>query len=96
MPAQPRLVIVGGPNGAGKTTLSNKIKDAWGLTYLGADQIAAEHGLGSTGRDAIRAARLFSSRVAETLAQRDSTLIESTLSGLSTRGLTTSKAPVTR
>jgi predicted ABC-type ATPase len=87
MPSRPRLVIIGGPNGAGKTTLSVRIAAAWGLTYLGADQVAAERGLGSTGQDAIRAARLFSRRVAEALARRESTLIESTLSGLSTKHL---------
>jgi len=87
VPTQPLLLVIGGPNGAGKTTLSARMTTAWGLTYLGADQIAAEQGLGSTGQDAIRAARLFSSRVGETLARRESTLIESTLSGLSTRRL---------
>lgn len=60
---------------------------AWGLGYLSADQIAAEQGLGSTGQEAIRAARLFSSKVASALARRESTLIESTLSGLSTKCL---------
>jgi len=85
MPTRPLLVIIGCPNGAGKTTLAVRMTAAWGLTYLGADQIAAEQGLGSTGQDAIRAARLFSSRVGEALAGRESTLIESTLSGLSTR-----------
>ena len=87
MPKQPRLVIIGGPNGAGKTTLSARMTAEWGLSYFGADQIAAEQGLGSTGQDAIRAVRLFSSRVSEALARLEPTLIESTLSGLSTRRL---------
>jgi predicted ABC-type ATPase len=87
VPIRPRLVIIGGPNGAGKTTLCVRMTTALGLTYLSADQVAAERGLGSTGQDAIRAARLFSSRVAEALATRESTLIESTLAGLSTRRL---------
>jgi len=87
MPTRPWLVIIGGPNGAGKTTLSARLTAAWGLTYLGADQIAAEQGLGSTGPNVFRAARLFSSRVGEALARRESALIESTLSGLSTRRL---------
>lgn len=87
MRPRPRLVIIGGPNGAGKTTLCERMKDPLGLTYLGADQIAAERSLGSTGQDAIRAARLFSGRAAEALARRESVLIESTLSGLSTRRL---------
>ena len=80
-------MIIGGPNGAGKTTLSARMTAEWGLNYLGADQIAAEQGLGSTGQDAIRAARLFSSRVSEALPRLEPTLIESTLSGLSTRRL---------
>jgi predicted ABC-type ATPase len=84
MPTRPWLVIIGGPNGAGKTTLSARLTAAWGLTYLGADQIAAEQDLGSTGPNVFRAARLFSSRVGEVLARRESALIESTLSGLST------------
>ena len=87
VPEQPRLMIIGGPNGAGKTTLSARIAAEWGLTYLGADLIAAEQGLGSTGPDAIRTARLFSSRVGEALARQEPTLIEATLSGLSTRRL---------
>jgi predicted ABC-type ATPase len=82
---EPRLVIVGGPNGAGKTTVSRLLMVEWRLEYLGADQVAEEQGLGSTGGDAVRAGRLFLAKVAEALAARRSVLVESTLSGLSTR-----------
>ena len=68
VPKQPLLMVIGGPNGAGKTTLSARMTAVWGLTYLGADQIAAQQELFSTGPDAIRAARLFSRRVGEVLS----------------------------
>jgi predicted ABC-type ATPase len=83
----PRLVIVGGPNGAGKTTLSRQLVEDWGLLYLGADEVAAELGLGSTGGDAVRAGRLFLERIDEALRARNSVLVESTLSGLGTTRL---------
>jgi predicted ABC-type ATPase len=85
--SDPRLVIVGGPNGAGKTTLSRQLVKDWGLLYLGADEVAAEMGLGSTGGDAVRAGRLFLARIEEAARARHSVLVESTLSGLGTTRL---------
>jgi predicted ABC-type ATPase len=87
VPTHPSLVVVGGPNGAGKTTLALGLATDLGCTYLGADQVASDHGLGRTGADAVRAGRLFRTAVAGRLARRDSLLLESTLSGLSTRRL---------
>jgi len=60
---------------------------AWGLTYLGADRVAEEQGLGSTGPEAIQAGRLFTARITEALEARTSIMLESTLSGLGTRRL---------
>ena len=36
-----RLAIVGGPNGCGKTTFARAYAEQEGLTYLGADDVAA-------------------------------------------------------
>jgi len=87
MSAATRLVIVGGPNGAGKTTLSRQLVEDWGLLYLGADEVAAEMGLGSTGGDAVRAGRLFLERIEKAVKARHPVLVESTLSGLGTTRL---------
>jgi predicted ABC-type ATPase len=84
MADRPRLIIAGGPNGAGKTTLSRRLITEYGVRYLGADEVAAQMGLGSTGGDAVRAGRLFIERIDEVLSRREEVLIESTLSGLST------------
>lgn len=81
------LVIAGGPNGAGKTTLSLRLMKVLNLTYLGADRVAEQEGLSSTGTDAIQAGRLCTVRIAEALAAGTSILLESTLSGLATRRL---------
>lgn len=84
MSDRPELFIVGGPNGAGKTTLSRELIRERGLLYLGADEVAAQEGLGSTGADAVRAGRLFLERIDEAIRERQSVLVESTLSGLGT------------
>ncbi len=82
MTGGPKLVIVGGPNGAGKTTLSRQLVGAWGLPYLGADLVAEEMGLGSTGADAVAAGRVFLERVRSAIEARQSLILETTLSGL--------------
>jgi predicted ABC-type ATPase len=35
-----KLIIVGGANGVGKSTIAYKIRDEFGIDYLGADDIA--------------------------------------------------------
>ncbi len=84
MPTRPWLVIIGGPNGAGKTTFARSAAREWSLHYLGADLVAEEMGLGSDGPDAVRAGRAFAERVRAAIANRESLLIESTLSGRGT------------
>ena len=84
MSARPRLMIAGGPNGAGKTTLSRRLIAESGVRYLGADEVAAQMGLGSTGGDAVRAGRLFLEQIDEAIRAGSSVLVESTLSGLGT------------
>lgn len=87
MAGRPRLIIAGGPNGAGKTTVSRRLVAEYGVRYLGADEVAAQMGLGSTGGDAVRAGRLFLERIDKAIRQRESVLVESTLSGLGTTRL---------
>jgi predicted ABC-type ATPase len=77
-------VIIGGPNGAGKTTFARSAAREWSLRYLGADLIAETLGLGSEGSEAVRAGRVFTKTVRAAIANRESLLVESTLSGLGT------------
>src|SRR5258708_5190807 len=81
---RPRLVIVGGPNGVGKTTLARQLSADGGLVYLGADLVAEELKLGSTGADAVAAGRAFLERVHQAVDAGTSILVETTLSGLGT------------
>jgi predicted ABC-type ATPase len=78
------LVIVGGPNGSGKTTLARQLSADGNLVYLGADLVAEELKLGSTGADAVTAGRAFLERVHQAIEARTSILVETTLSGLGT------------
>jgi len=84
MPTRPWLVIIGGPNGAGKTTFARPAATQWSLRYLGADLVAETLGLGSEGSEAVRAGRVFIEAVRAAIANRESLLVESTLSGLGT------------
>lgn len=73
------LIIVGGANGVGKTTFAYQYKEEYGITYLGADEIAKE----ITGSNSeIRAGKEFFRRLEHFLLEEHSVIIESTLSGL--------------
>jgi predicted ABC-type ATPase len=87
MSDNPRLVIVGGPNGAGKTTLARQLTADGSLAYLGADLVAEELSLGSTGADAVAAGRAFLGRVSSAIVAGISIVLETTLSGLGTTRL---------
>jgi len=81
MATRPRLVIIGGPNGAGKTTFARMAGPHWSLRYLSADLVAEDRGLGTTGRDAFEAGRVFTRTLHAAISERESLLVESTLSG---------------
>ncbi len=81
----PYLLILGGANGSGKTTLAREYIEVKGLRYLGADQIAYELNPDNVESVAINAGRLFIQKIAESIEQHESFLLESTLSGLSLR-----------
>ena len=82
---QPTLIVIGGANGSGKTTLAREYISVEGLDYLGADQIAFELNPDDVESVAIEAGRLFIRKIAETIENRESFIVESTLSGLSLR-----------
>ena len=82
---QPKLIIIGGANGSGKTTLAREFVLVDKIDYLGADEIARELNPNNPENAAISAARIFSQRLEDYLANRKSVLVESTLSGLSLR-----------
>lgn len=79
----PRLVIVGGPNGSGKSTFAQEYALSEGLSYLGADDLAAH--LSPTNPLAMRvpAARAFTARLRDAIDQGESLVVEVTLAGLS-------------
>ena len=83
----PNLIVVGGPNGSGKSTFALKHSDATGIRYVGADQIAAELSPDNPVSARIEASRQFIIRIRESIARRESLIIESTLAGKSLRNL---------
>jgi predicted ABC-type ATPase len=89
----PHLLVVGGPNGSGKTTLALEYAAETGFRYIGADAIAAEIDLAHPSRARIAAARQFIHQVDDSIAARESLVVESTLSGLTMRnGITKAKS----
>lgn len=77
------LVIVGGANGVGKTTFAYQYRDDFGITYLGADEIAAEIIKNNCkGNIELKAGREFFKRLDLFLKKGKSVIIESTLSGM--------------
>lgn len=85
MGGQPRLIVIGGANGSGKTTLAREYISVENLPYLGADQIAYDLNPADVESVAIEAGRLFIQRIADSIENHQSFIVESTLSGLSLR-----------
>jgi predicted ABC-type ATPase len=79
----PKLIIIGGANGSGKTTLAREFVIVDKIDYLGADEIARELSPNKPEAEAISAARIFTRRLDDYLENKQSVLVESTLSGLS-------------
>jgi predicted ABC-type ATPase len=76
-------VIVGGPNGAGKTTFAKSYLEDFTLTYLGADDLAAQIRPEAPEEAKIGAGKAFSRQLSSALEAGKSLMIESTLSGKS-------------
>ena len=83
----PKLIVVGGPNGSGKSTFALNHSNATSIRYIGADQIAAELSPDDPVSARIEASRQFIIRIRESIARRETLIIESTLAGKSLRNL---------
>ena len=69
-------------NGAGKTTFAHELLPALGgVRFLNADAIAAGLSPGAPDRAAVRAGRVLLGQLVETVEQRESFAVETTLSG---------------
>ncbi len=75
------LIIVGGPNGSGKSTFALDYARSTGIRYLGADQIASQLSPDDPAAVRVEASRRFLTSIRESIAKRDSIIIESTLAG---------------
>ena len=76
-----RLVIVGGPNGSGKSTFSEEYVTRFGISYLGADAIAAELAPLDPLSVRVEAGKQFVRRLEVAIHAGSSRVVESTLAG---------------
>ena len=83
----PNLIIVGGPNGSGKSTFALQHSRETGIRYVGADQIAYQLSPDDPASVRIEASRQFLSTIRESIENRDSLVVESTLAGKSLRNM---------
>ncbi len=81
----PQLLVVGGPNGSGKTTVALQYASSEAIAYIGADAIAALIAPDDPTSARVEAARQFIRSVDDTIADKRSCVVESTLSGRSFR-----------
>jgi predicted ABC-type ATPase len=81
---QPRLWLLAGPNGAGKTTYARRTfaEDIAEIRFLNADDIARDLSPRDVAAAALEAGRKLLQRRTSLLLQRQSFVIETTLSGL--------------
>ena len=77
------MIVVGGPNGAGKSTFVNRFLTEREIPYLGADKIAADIRPDDPESVAFEAGREFIRQIDLTIANAQSFIVESTLSGRS-------------
>ncbi len=83
LPDKPQLLIVGGPNGSGKTTVAMQYATSEGIPYIGADAIAASLAPDDPTSVRVDAGRQFIRSVNDSIANKRSCVVESTLSGRS-------------
>lgn len=76
-----RVVIVAGANGVGKTTFALQFLQENDFEFLNADEIAKQLSAENPTEKKISAGKLFFRKLRETIAQNNSVLLESTLSG---------------
>jgi predicted ABC-type ATPase len=78
----PKLIIVGGSNGSGKTTLARVMVETYGFRYLGADEFAFKMNPLDVESVQVPAAKMFIREIECAISNRESIIVESTLSGL--------------
>lgn len=74
-------IIIGGPNGAGKSTLAYEYLRSYDYPYVSADLIAADLNPDVPQSARVHAGRLFFERLDTLIENRESFIVESTLSG---------------
>jgi len=79
----PKLIIVGGSNGSGKTTLCREMVKKYGFRYLGADEFAFKLNPNDVESVRIVAAKMFIREIEDSINNKVSIIVESTLSGVS-------------
>lgn len=79
--SRPVILLIGGSNGCGKTTVAEKMVNDLAIEYLGADQIAYLLNPQNVDVAAVQAGKVFIKRIKDRVANRQSLIVESTLSG---------------
>jgi predicted ABC-type ATPase len=75
------IFIIAGPNGSGKTTFGKEFKEKYNLLYINADDIALELNPKNVKKVRVAAGKLFFQRVNNCILNKQSFMLESTLSG---------------
>ncbi|MCM8535463.1 MAG: zeta toxin family protein [Lentisphaeraceae bacterium] len=75
------LYIVAGANGSGKTTFSKSLKKRLGINFINADEIAKDQDPNNTTGGELKAGREFFRQIQHEIQNKNSFIIESTLSG---------------
>ncbi|MEM8525938.1 MAG: AAA family ATPase [Bacteroidota bacterium] len=75
------LIIISGANGVGKTTFAEPYVTDLGYKFLNADEIAKKIEQQGFANAMIKAGRIFFSELNNSISQRESIVIETTLSG---------------
>lgn len=77
----PELIIISGANGVGKTTFAKPYVEELGFKFLNADEIAKEIEAKGLENAMIKAGRQFFADLNKCIAEKESIVIETTLSG---------------
>jgi predicted ABC-type ATPase len=78
---KPELIVVGGANGSGKTTFALEYAHHAQIPYLGADELARQIAPDNLAAAQLEAGRQFFDILERVIDQRQSIIVETTLSG---------------
>ena len=76
-----KLYIIAGANGSGKTTFAKSFAQIHGLYFINADEIAKELDPENITKHQVKAGRIFFEELNKRLREKNSFIIETTLSG---------------